>query len=96
MKTKEKIIEEIMDNFKDEFGIENKFGIHFPKLNADKVIHFFNKEICRALSLQTQEIVEERNKNISLLRQWLNEDRITDPKKMITNEQILTWFTNPN
>ena len=26
--------------------------------------------------------------NIGLLRQWLNEDRITDPAKMVTNEDI--------
>ena len=32
------------------------------------------------------------NERISLLRQWLNEDRITDPKKMVTNEQILMWL----
>ena len=38
---------------------------------------------------------EERDKikqNISLLRQWLNEDRITDLNKMVTNEQIETWI----
>ena len=26
--------------------------------------------------------------NIGMLRQWLNEDRIDDPKKFVTNEQI--------
>lgn len=26
--------------------------------------------------------------NIDDLRQWLNENRITDPKKMVTNEEI--------
>lgn len=31
-------------------------------------------------------------KNIGALRQWLNEDRITDPKKMVTNEQIMNWL----
>ena len=30
--------------------------------------------------------------NIGMLRQWLNEDRITDPNKMVTNEQIKTWL----
>lgn len=29
---------------------------------------------------------------ISMLRQWLNEDRISDPKKMITNADIKYWL----
>ena len=37
--------------------------------------------------------------NISNLRQWLNEDKITDPKKMVTNEDLKHWldfdFTEP-
>ena len=31
-------------------------------------------------------------RNIGLLRQWINEDRIDDPDKMITNEQIKNWL----
>lgn len=31
-------------------------------------------------------------KKIGLLRQWLNEDRITEPKKMITNKDIKDWL----
>lgn len=30
--------------------------------------------------------------NIGMMRQWLNEDRITDPKNMVTNEDILHWL----
>jgi len=30
----------------------------------------------------------EHNKNIGMLRQWLNEERITDPKKMVTNKEL--------
>jgi hypothetical protein len=29
---------------------------------------------------------------IGMLRQWLNEDRITDPKKMVTNEELKVWL----
>jgi hypothetical protein len=36
------------------------------------------------------------NKEIGMLRQWLNEDRITDPKKMVTNEELLIWLTPKN
>lgn len=31
-------------------------------------------------------------RNIGMLRQWLNEDRITDPKKMVTNDELLHWL----
>lgn len=34
----------------------------------------------------------EMGKNVGMLRQWLNEDRITDPKKMVTNEEIKKWL----
>ena len=30
--------------------------------------------------------------NVGMLRQWLNEDCITDYKKMITNEDIIHWL----
>ena len=39
------------------------------------------------------ENIQTNTKNIGMLRQWLNEDRITEPKKMITNEQIIDWLT---
>ena len=32
------------------------------------------------------------NEKIDFLRQWLNEDRITDVKKMVSNEELLRWF----
>lgn len=35
---------------------------------------------------------QELEKNISFLRQWLNEDRITDPQKMVTNEDLEYWL----
>jgi len=35
---------------------------------------------------------EEIKKNIGMLRQWLNEDRIDDPKKFVTNEHLEEWL----
>lgn len=29
---------------------------------------------------------------IGNLRQWINEDVVTDPKKMVTNEMLMAWF----
>lgn len=35
---------------------------------------------------------EVKEQNIGQLRQWLNEDRITDLNKMVTNEEIKIWL----
>jgi hypothetical protein len=39
--------------------------------------------------------METNKKRIGMLRQWLNEDRITDIQKMVTNEDIETWLVEP-
>jgi hypothetical protein len=39
-----------------------------------------------------QEWGEITQSGIGALRQWLNEDRITDPKKMVTNEDICRFL----
>ena len=58
----------------------------FDKLSQTKMT---TKEFIRnLLSQQKREMVV----NVSSLRQWLNEDRITDSKKMVTNKEILIWF----
>lgn len=41
----------------------------------------------RARAGELEEVVV-KGLRIGFLRQWLNEDRITDPKRMVTNEQI--------
>ena len=40
-----------------------------------------------------KEEITVKELNISMLRQWLNEDRITDHKRMVTNEDIKFWLT---
>lgn len=35
---------------------------------------------------------EEVMKNVGLLRQWLNEERITDTKRLVTNDEIIHWL----
>lgn len=39
-----------------------------------------------------QQTLEELKPKIGMLRQWLNEDRITDVNKMVDNEQIEKWL----
>lgn len=36
--------------------------------------------------------LEAIRRRMGFLRQWLNEDRITDPKKMVTTEDIEHWL----
>ena len=35
-----------------------------------------------------RKIIDRQHRGIKILRQWLNEDRIADPRKMVTNKQI--------
>lgn len=35
---------------------------------------------------------EKVRKDVGMLRQWLNEDRITLPENMVSDEEILSWF----
>lgn len=36
--------------------------------------------------------MDEIKKRIGFLRLWLNESRIDDPKKMVTNEELEYWL----
>ncbi len=45
------------------------------------------------LGMESQKEFEEKlEQRIGMLRQWLNEDRIKEPDKMITNEDIKHWL----
>jgi hypothetical protein len=35
---------------------------------------------------------EDQIKKVGMLRQWINEERIKDPDKFVTNEQLLEWL----
>ncbi len=89
-------------------GGEHDFGDHgvsFPKPNPTTLeselqkLSFWDnlrtveqgelRFFLKALDTHRLEQIEGK---ISMLRQWLNEERITDPKKMVTNEEIKTWL----
>lgn len=46
----------------------------------------------QAHNARTQESNPDIDLAIGLMRQWLNEDRITDPKKLVTNEDLHVWL----
>ena len=66
-------------------------GHYVPTEDSDsrnKIKSFIEK------TLQTQK--EEFTENIGFLRQWLNEDRIDDTKKMVSNEDIIRFLEMKN
>lgn len=40
-----------------------------------------------------EKLDELEKRDIGFLRQWLNEDRITENSRMVTNESIESWLT---
>lgn len=55
-------------------------------------------EITPAIDRAIKAIIKQSapsERNIGFLRQYLNEDHITDPKKMVTNEDIKYWLNLP-
>lgn len=57
------------------------------------------KKLCKKFNigfgtLLNKKFGDEYYANIGMLRQWLNEERITDPNKMVTNEQIIAFLEN--
>lgn len=58
------------------------------------ILDDFRDEIATKLSLNTnkEETKTEIDLAIGLMRQWLNEDRITDPHKMVTNAELHQWL----
>ena len=72
----------------EEFGIDLVYITPkgFRQQNSGSIKSFIRK------ILSEQE--EKYKGNIHMLRQWLNEDRITDPEKMITSQDIKDWLEN--
>lgn len=69
----------------DDYSESGSESTHM-ELDPERV----KKLIASQISLAIQK--ERDGLKIGYLRQWLNEDRITDPKKMVTNEQIETML----
>ena len=37
-------------------------------------------------------LAEQLRRKLGMMRQWLNEDRITDNSKLVSTEDLLKWF----
>ena len=81
MKTKplEQKIEEILAYYESDGS-----NITMPK-TVEAISNLVEEEVKKA---------RPSEKNISFLRQWLNEDRIADPRRMVTNDMIEHWLFN--
>ena len=73
-----------------ELGIKSEEGIDMVKSlhNLDEIKSFLREAL---LDLEKR-TVEDMLAKLGFMRQWLNEDRITDPKKMVSTEELAYWF----
>lgn len=60
----------------------------------DQTMNLVLKEVGYAVDESIRLMDKSMEENIGLLRQWLNEDRITDGSKMVTSDQIRHWLYN--
>lgn len=79
-----------IDKALEEF--DKKFPTPLARINSLDDSNGIKSFIRSKLTELAEDMGKEREKNIGQLRQWLNEDRITEPDRMITNEQIKTFL----
>ena len=77
--------------FAGQLALANDFfQVSYEKLHLiPSVKQFIKSEITLALAKHDAELQQR----IGMFRQWLNEDRITEPSKMVTNEEIKKWLS---
>lgn len=80
--------------FKDEYSQFKDISADFIKgrINAIAFDKWFLETLDAIREKVIQETIKEIKTNIGLLRQWLNEDRITDLKKIVSNEDLERWL----
>lgn len=78
----EGLVKHLVPNFKEGQIIKT---VNF----TESGFNYFLEEIKQALLTVQKE--ERENIPVGFLRQWLNEDRITD-KNLVTDEQLLTFI----
>jgi hypothetical protein len=90
------IVEKILAKYSND--VQSLIAGHTPfndGVEADR----WRTQAQEAISNLVEEEVKKAKpseKNISFLRQWLNEDRITDPKRLVTNDMIKHWLELSN
>ncbi len=72
------------------------------KTNIEKIIadwkvdgsETLNDLVTKAYQAGIKDGREEVDRKIGMVRQWLNEDRITDVNKMVTNEDLKVFLSS--
>lgn len=68
--------------------MDNSCKIWAVERRTPEVLDFIRAE----KELSKQEGAKITSQDVGMLRQWLNEDRITDTEKMVKNEDIIYWI----
>ena len=66
---------------------------HIGIFPTTKCFNALDEAVNKLLTSTEERVRESMLKNVGMLRQWLNEDRITDLKKMVSSEDIIHWLT---
>ena len=82
------------DNERSKFfrDLENVLDEQFPKGECEErgtALVLFSYA-----NIYYDKEITDIKRRVSFLRQWLNEDRIDNPSKGITNESIESWLFN--
>lgn len=91
---KDLLIKEILHEFDRKFtkqGIPIGIVKYESKDKLDVTVGIIKSFLESSLSKAWEGGRKSKNSNVGFLRQWLNEDRITD-KKLVTNEEIRYWL----
>lgn len=89
----EKIDTTLRQQIEEILGSKEKW-LEFVRLNTGSMEKVRDMDITYEVLVDSllSLFEKEQKKRIGMLRQWLNEDRITDLKKMVTSEELEVWL----
>ncbi len=71
---------------------EKEFRKKYNDMDCDDEIKFISSLLSSTEKRVAMEKDNELKQRVGMLRQWLNEDVITDPSKLVENEDLLKWL----
>ncbi len=79
----------------DEFWLDNGYYSPPDRQLGEKIKSFIREELAKK-DIEREKAAQEQwdmmCRRIGALRMWLNEDRISDTKKFVTNEELEMWL----
>lgn len=69
-------------------SLESQYSKDFLAWRQSGLINYTKEEVEKVRKEERAKIA----KQVGMLRQWLNEDRITDPENMVKNKDLLWWL----